>query len=82
MRLEDRPDDVVVHEVIGESSSVYEIKTGDGDLGKIIGKQGQTSRSIRTILAGVGAKESKRVVMEPAIETRGGGAISRCRTAW
>lgn len=62
--LVDRPDEVVIREVAGETTYVYEISTGDGDLGKIIGKHGQTIRAIRTILSGVAAKEHKRVTLE------------------
>jgi predicted RNA-binding protein YlqC (UPF0109 family) len=48
--LVDRPDEVQVNVIEGEQTSVYEIRTGDGDLGKIIGKHGQTIRAIRTLL--------------------------------
>jgi len=60
-RLVDRPDEVVIREVAGETTFVYEIQVGDGEIGKIIGKHGQT---IRAILSGVAAKEHKRAVLE------------------
>ena len=63
-RLVDRPDDVTVHEVTGETTTICELKVGDGELGKVIGKQGRTIRAIRTILSGVATKEGKRVVLE------------------
>ena len=63
-RLVDRPDEVVVREVAGESSFVFEVRTGDGEIGKIIGKHGRTIHAIRTILSGVAAKEHKRVTLE------------------
>ena len=63
-RLVDRPEEVQVNEIAGEATLVYELRTGDGDLGKIIGKHGQTIRAIRTILSGVAAKEGKRVTLE------------------
>ena len=63
-RLVDRPDEVTVHEVIGETATVCELKVGDGELGKVIGKHGQTIRAIRTILSGVATKEGRRVVLE------------------
>jgi uncharacterized protein len=62
--LVDRPDEVHVQEIVGESTSVFELRVGDGELGKIIGKQGRTIRALRTILSGVGTKESRRVVLE------------------
>jgi len=63
-RLVDRPDEVTVHEVIAETTNVYELKVGDGELGKVIGKHGNTIRAIRTILSGVATKEGRRVVLE------------------
>jgi len=62
--LVDKPDDVVVTEVKGERTIVYELRVGDGDLGKVIGKRGQTARSIRTILEATSAKIGKRAVLE------------------
>ena len=62
--LVDRPDDVVVTEVDGEQTTVYELKVAPEDLGKVIGKQGRTARAIRTILASSGSKLGKRFVFE------------------
>lgn len=63
-RLVDKPEEVEVHEVAGERTTVYELKVGDGDLGKIIGKHGRTIRAIRTLLAAAATKENKRAVLE------------------
>ena len=62
--LVDRPEEVEVHEVEGTTTSVLELRVGDGELGKIIGKHGHTIQAIRTILSGVAAKEGKRMVLE------------------
>jgi predicted RNA-binding protein YlqC (UPF0109 family) len=62
--LVDRPDEVEVTEVEGEQTTVLELKVAQEDLGKVIGKQGRTARSIRTILASSGMKLKKRVVFE------------------
>ncbi len=62
--LVDRPDDVVVAEIEGEQTTVLELRVAQEDLGKVIGKQGRTARSIRTILAAAGMKLRKRVVLE------------------
>jgi len=62
--LVDRPEEVEVHEVEGTNTCVLELRVGDGDLGKIIGKHGRTIQAIRTILSGVAAKEGKRMVLE------------------
>jgi len=62
--LVDNPDDVKVSEVEGERTTVYELRVGDGDLGKVIGKRGQTAKSIRTLLGAASAKSGKRAVLE------------------
>lgn len=62
--LVDRPDDVKVTEVEGEKTTVYELRVSQGDLGKVIGKQGKTARAMRTILGAAGTKVGKRCVLE------------------
>ena len=62
--LVDQPEEVVVTEIEGEQTTVLELKVSPEDLGKVIGKQGRTARSIRTILAAAGMKLRKRVVLE------------------
>ncbi|NQT27458.1 KH domain-containing protein [candidate division KSB1 bacterium] len=62
--LVDKPDQVNVSEVVGEKTTVYELRVGDGDLGKVIGRKGQTAKSIRTLLTAGAAKRGKRAVLE------------------
>jgi len=62
--LVDSPDEVVVNEVSGEQSTVFELRVAEGDLGKVIGKQGRTARSIRTLLGAVGTKLNRRYSLE------------------
>jgi len=62
--LVDSPDEVVVGEVVGEQTTVLELKVAQSDLGKVIGKQGRTARSIRTLLGAAGMKLHKRFVLE------------------
>ena len=62
--LVDKPDEVSVNEVVGENTTVLELKVAKDDLGKIIGKQGRTARSIRTVLNGASTKLKKRTVLE------------------
>ncbi|MEE9401844.1 MAG: KH domain-containing protein [Desulfobacteria bacterium] len=62
--LVDYPEQVEVSEVEGEQTSVIELKVAKEDLGKVIGKQGRTARSIRTILSAASAKIKKRSVLE------------------
>ncbi len=62
--LVDKPDEVQVKEVDGERTIVYELRVGQGDMGKVIGKHGKTAKSIRTLLAAASAKAGKRAVLE------------------
>lgn len=62
--LVDLPDQVEVHEIEGENTTVIELKVAKEDLGKIIGKQGRTARAVRTILNGASTKLRKRTVLE------------------
>ncbi len=62
--LVDFPDQVHVGEVVGENTTVIELKVAKVDLGKIIGKQGRTAQSLRTILTGASTKLRKRTVLE------------------
>ena len=62
--LVDKPDEVQVNEIHGERTVVCELRVGEGELGKVIGKHGQTARSIRILVAAVSAKQGKRSVLE------------------
>ncbi|HEY7304227.1 MAG TPA: KH domain-containing protein [Bryobacteraceae bacterium] len=62
--LVDTPSGVVVNEVTGEHATVFELRVAAGDLGKVIGKQGRTARSIRTLLGAVGTKLNRRFSLE------------------
>ena len=61
--LVDIPDGVSVHAVEGEQVTVLELRVAPSDLGKVIGKQGRTARSIRTILGAAGMKLSRRFTL-------------------
>ena len=62
--LVDHPDDVDIKEIEGDQTTVLELRVAREDLGKVIGKQGRTARSIRTILSSAGTKLRKRIVFE------------------
>ncbi len=62
--LVDNPDEVAVTALEGSQATVLELKVAKEDLGKIIGKQGRTARSLRRILGAASAKERRRVVLE------------------
>lgn len=62
--LVDAPNDVQVSAVEGEQGTVLELRVAAGDLGKVIGKQGRTAKSIRTILGAASMKLKKRYTLE------------------
>ena len=62
--LVDKPDEVGLQEVIGEKTTVLELRVAKEDLGKVIGKQGKTARAMRTILNATATKLKKRAVLE------------------
>ena len=62
--LVEHPDEVQVHEVEGERTTVIELKVAGDDLGKVIGKQGRTARAMRTLLSAAAAKLEKRAMLE------------------
>ena len=62
--LVDKPDQVQVHAVDGEQVTVLELRVDPTDLGKVIGRQGRTAKSIRTILGAAGMKLKKRLTPE------------------
>jgi predicted RNA-binding protein YlqC (UPF0109 family) len=62
--LVDSPDEVIVREVSGEQATVLELRVAPSDLGKVIGKQGRTARSIRTLLGAAGMKLNRRFTLE------------------
>jgi predicted RNA-binding protein YlqC (UPF0109 family) len=62
--LVDHPDGVQVRAVEGEQVTVLELRVHPEDLGKVIGRQGRTAKSIRTILGAAGMKLRKRFTLE------------------
>jgi uncharacterized protein len=62
--LVDHPEDVQVNVVEGEQVIVLELRVHPTDLGKVIGRQGRTAKSIRTILGAAGMKLKKRFTLE------------------
>lgn len=59
--LVDRPDDVKSERTVDEMGVLITLKVNPQDLGQVIGRQGQTAKSLRTLLRVVGAKNHARV---------------------
>jgi len=62
--LVDIPEEVAVREVEGEQATLLELRVAPTDLGKVIGKQGRTARSIRTLLGAAGMKLNRRFTLD------------------
>ena len=55
---------ISINEIDGQTTIVYEVKVAEGDMGKVIGKQGKIANSIRTIMKAVASKEQKKITIE------------------
>ena len=62
--LVDQPEEVSVNVIEGEKSTILELHVAEGDVGKVIGKQGRIAKAIRTILSASATRDGKRVVLE------------------
>ena len=61
----DKPDEVDITLTESENTMIYELRLGDGDVGKVIGKKGKNVMAIRTLLSAATAKEGgKRSILE------------------
>ncbi len=76
--LVDNPDKVETTRTIDERGVLIDLKVDPSDMGKVIGKEGKTAKSIRTLLRVVGAKNNARVnlkIIEPEGSTRAEGRV-------
>lgn len=68
--LVDNPDAVQVEHLEKETGRhLYRLKVGEGDLGQVIGKEGKTAKSIRTLVIAVAARRGQRAgfeIVDPA----------------
>ena len=62
--LVDNPDKVVVDEHTENGATVYEVRVADGDMGKVIGRQGRIVRQIRVLMKAVAQRQGKKVSVE------------------
>jgi len=61
----DKPDEVSIEITESENTQIYELRVGEGDVGKVIGKHGKNVGAIRTILSAATAREGrKRAILE------------------
>jgi predicted RNA-binding protein YlqC (UPF0109 family) len=62
--LVDQPDDVKVELIDDHDSTVIRLRVAHQDIGKVIGKQGRTARSLRTILGAASMKLHHRFALD------------------
>jgi predicted RNA-binding protein YlqC (UPF0109 family) len=62
--LVNNPDAVEVNETTSDDGSLLKVKVAKEDLGRIIGKQGRTAKSMRTLLNASASRANRRVVLE------------------
>ena len=61
----DKPDEVDITLTESENTNIFELRLGDGDVGKVIGKKGKNVMALRTILSAATAKAGgKRSILE------------------
>lgn len=62
--LVDKPEEVQVTEVAGEETVALELRVSQEDLGRVIGRKGQTAIAMRTILNAAGTRSGKKYLLE------------------
>lgn len=59
--LVDEPDKVMVDQVEGERSVIFEVRVSAEDMGRVIGKGGRIANSLRTVVKAAGARHNKNI---------------------
>ncbi len=62
--LVDNPDKVIVEEKVTSKETVFEVRVADGDMGKVIGRQGRIVRQIRVLMKAVAQRQGKKVSVD------------------
>ncbi len=62
--LVDDPDQVSVTERNAEGETIFEVRVAEGDMGKVIGRQGRIVKEIRILMRAVAQRKGKRVSVE------------------
>ena len=62
--LVDDPEAVTVTEVDGDDGKVLELRVAEGDMGKVIGRQGRIAKEIRTLIKTVAQRTGEKVTVE------------------
>jgi predicted RNA-binding protein YlqC (UPF0109 family) len=62
--LVEQPDQVVVDAVENPRAVTLEVRVAEGDMGKVIGRQGRVAKAIRTVVKAAAVKDGRRVTVE------------------
>lgn len=62
--LVDHPEQVSVSEKKDGKTTVLELHVAEGDMGKVIGKQGRIAKAIRSVVKAAAAKEDQKVIVD------------------
>ena len=62
--LVDSPEEVDIRQTEGDSVIILEVKVGNDDIGKVIGKEGRIANAIRTLVKAAAAKLDKKATVE------------------
>ena len=62
--LVEKPDEVNVTEIANDDSTTLELRVADGDMGKVIGKQGRIAKAIRTVMRATANRSDTKISVE------------------
>ena len=62
--LVDHPEAVTVTEIEGEDGKILELRVAEGDMGKVIGRQGRIAKEIRTVIKTVAQRNGEKVTVD------------------
>jgi len=62
--LVDHPENVTIEFEENDNKHIFKLKVAEGDIGKVIGRHGQTATALRVLLKAIAAKEGKRAVLD------------------
>ncbi len=62
--LVEKPDEVSVSERVVDGETIFEVRVAEGDMGKVIGRQGRIVREIRILMKAVAQRQGKKISVE------------------
>jgi Predicted RNA-binding protein (contains KH domain) len=62
--LVENPDEVRIDENITDSETVFEVRVAEGDMGKVIGRQGRIVKEIRILMRAVAQRQGRKISVD------------------